>query len=101
MRAPRRGDARRSGCERRLGRALTARGGRGQRKIFMLADKYLPALGYRKRVHLMNPMVPPRPAIQSAPARHSARGRPVDRQSGRVCSALLTAMETAPASLPY
>ena len=24
----------------------------------MLADKYLPHLGYKKRIHLMNPMVP-------------------------------------------
>ena len=29
-----------------------------QRKIFTLAEKCLPALGYAKRVHLMNPMVP-------------------------------------------
>jgi tyrosyl-tRNA synthetase len=33
-------------------------GGVDQRKIFMLADKYLPKLGYKKRVHLMNPMIP-------------------------------------------
>ncbi|KAI8051170.1 tyrosyl-tRNA synthetase-like protein [Syncephalis plumigaleata] len=33
-------------------------GGVDQRKIFMLAEKYLPHLGYRKRAHLMNPMVP-------------------------------------------
>ena len=33
-------------------------GGVDQRKIFMLAEKYLPALGYKKRVHLMNPMIP-------------------------------------------
>ncbi|XP_077299218.1 tyrosyl-tRNA synthetase [Arctopsyche grandis] len=33
-------------------------GGVDQRKIFTLAEKYLPALGYAKRVHLMNPMVP-------------------------------------------
>ena len=32
-------------------------GGIDQRKIFMLADKYLPKLGYRKRIHLMNPMI--------------------------------------------
>ena len=32
-------------------------GGVDQRRIFMLADKYLPHLGYRKRIHLMNPMV--------------------------------------------
>lgn len=29
-----------------------------QRKIFTFAEKYLPALGYQKRVHFMNPMVP-------------------------------------------
>jgi len=33
-------------------------GGVDQRKIFMLAEEYLPRLGYEKRVHLMNPMVP-------------------------------------------
>jgi len=33
-------------------------GGVDQRKIFTMAEKYLPALGYAKRAHLMNPMVP-------------------------------------------
>ncbi|XP_004074451.1 tyrosine--tRNA ligase, cytoplasmic [Oryzias latipes] len=33
-------------------------GGVDQRKIFTLAEKYLPSLGYVKRAHLMNPMVP-------------------------------------------
>merc|ERR1712018_897353 len=33
-------------------------GGVDQRKIFTFAEKYLPALGYEKRAHLMNPMVP-------------------------------------------
>ncbi|KAI9470879.1 MAG: tyrosyl-tRNA synthetase [Benjaminiella poitrasii] len=33
-------------------------GGVDQRKIFVLAEKYLPVLGYKKRIHLMNPMVP-------------------------------------------
>lgn len=33
-------------------------GGVDQRKIFMLADKYLPKLNYKKRIHLMNPMIP-------------------------------------------
>merc|ERR1711936_675688 len=33
-------------------------GGVDQRKIFTYAEKYLPQLGYAKRVHLMNPMVP-------------------------------------------
>ena len=33
-------------------------GGVDQRKIFMLARKYLPKLGYKERIHLMNPMVP-------------------------------------------
>jgi len=33
-------------------------GGVDQRKIFTYAEKYLPSLGYAKRVHLMNPMVP-------------------------------------------
>ncbi len=33
-------------------------GGVDQRKIFMFAEKYLPNLGYAKRAHLMNPMVP-------------------------------------------
>lgn len=32
-------------------------GGIDQRKIFVFAEKYLPILGYAKRVHLMNPMV--------------------------------------------
>ncbi|CAG8682832.1 13851_t:CDS:2 [Acaulospora morrowiae] len=33
-------------------------GGVDQRKIFVYAEKYLPHLGYKKRSHLMNPMVP-------------------------------------------
>ena len=33
-------------------------GGRDQRKIFMFAREYLPKLGYKKRIHLMNPMIP-------------------------------------------
>ncbi|VVC43532.1 Hypothetical protein CINCED_3A020666 [Cinara cedri] len=33
-------------------------GGVDQRKIFTLSEKYLPQLGYTKRIHLMNPMVP-------------------------------------------
>lgn len=33
-------------------------GGVDQRKIFMFAEKYLPLLGYKKRVHFMNPMIP-------------------------------------------
>ncbi|XP_074626793.1 tyrosine--tRNA ligase, cytoplasmic-like isoform X1 [Acropora palmata] len=33
-------------------------GGVDQRKIFTLAEKYLPVMGYKKRIHLMNPMVP-------------------------------------------
>ncbi|XP_061521494.1 tyrosine--tRNA ligase, cytoplasmic [Phycodurus eques] len=33
-------------------------GGVDQRKIFTLAEKYLPYLGYAKRAHLMNPMIP-------------------------------------------
>jgi len=33
-------------------------GGVDQRKIFTYAEKYLPALGYAKRAHFMNPMVP-------------------------------------------
>ena len=33
-------------------------GGVDQRKIFMFAEEYLPRLGYEKRIHLMNPMVP-------------------------------------------
>jgi tyrosyl-tRNA synthetase len=33
-------------------------GGVDQRKIFMMAEKYLPQLGYKKRIHLMNPMIP-------------------------------------------
>lgn len=32
-------------------------GGVDQRKIFTFAMKYLPVLGYRKRIHLMNPMI--------------------------------------------
>ena len=31
-------------------------GGVDQRKIFTLAEKYLPQLGYTKRIHFMNPM---------------------------------------------
>jgi tyrosyl-tRNA synthetase len=33
-------------------------GGIDQRKIFMLAKKYLPQLGYKERIHLMNPIIP-------------------------------------------
>lgn len=33
-------------------------GGVDQRKIFILAEKYLPKLGYKKRAHLMNCMIP-------------------------------------------
>ncbi|KFB38234.1 AGAP003003-PA-like protein [Anopheles sinensis] len=33
-------------------------GGIDQRKIFTFAEKYLPQLGYAKRIHLMNPMIP-------------------------------------------
>ncbi|KAF9359432.1 hypothetical protein BGX26_012332 [Mortierella sp. AD094] len=33
-------------------------GGVDQRKIFVFAEKMLPALGYKKRAHLMNTMVP-------------------------------------------
>ncbi|XP_011495687.1 PREDICTED: tyrosine--tRNA ligase, cytoplasmic [Ceratosolen solmsi marchali] len=33
-------------------------GGIDQRKIFTFAEKYLPILGFEKRVHLMNPMIP-------------------------------------------
>ncbi|KAI5965758.1 TYS1 [Candida pseudojiufengensis] len=33
-------------------------GGIDQRKIFVLAEENLPSLGYKKRGHLMNPMVP-------------------------------------------
>jgi tyrosyl-tRNA synthetase len=29
-----------------------------QRKIFTFAEQYLPKLGYKKRAHLMNAMVP-------------------------------------------
>jgi len=32
-------------------------GGIDQRKIFTLAQEYLPTIGYRKRIHLMNPML--------------------------------------------
>lgn len=33
-------------------------GGVDQRKIFTFAEKYMPILGYKKAIHLMNPMVP-------------------------------------------
>lgn len=33
-------------------------GGVDQRKIFVLAEENLPGIGYKKRAHLMNPMVP-------------------------------------------
>jgi len=33
-------------------------GGNDQRKIFVLAHEFLPKLGYKKRIHLMNPMLP-------------------------------------------
>jgi tyrosyl-tRNA synthetase len=33
-------------------------GGVDQRKIFVYAEEFLPKLGYKKRIHIMNPMVP-------------------------------------------
>ncbi|MBT3304503.1 tyrosine--tRNA ligase [Candidatus Woesearchaeota archaeon] len=33
-------------------------GGVDQRKIFMFAREFLPQIGYKKRIHLMNPMLP-------------------------------------------
>lgn len=33
-------------------------GGLDQRKIFILAEKYLPIIGYKKRIHLMSTMLP-------------------------------------------
>jgi len=33
-------------------------GGNDQRKIFVLAHEYLPKLNYKRRIHLMNPMLP-------------------------------------------
>ena len=33
-------------------------GGVDQRKIFMFAREFLPQVGYKKRIHLMNPMLP-------------------------------------------
>jgi tyrosyl-tRNA synthetase len=33
-------------------------GGVDQRKIFMFAREFLPKLGYEKRIHLMNPLIP-------------------------------------------
>ena len=33
-------------------------GGIDQRKIFALSHDYLPKIGYKKRIHLMNPMIP-------------------------------------------
>ncbi len=33
-------------------------GGVDQRKIFVFAGEFMPKLGYKKRVHLMNPMIP-------------------------------------------
>lgn len=33
-------------------------GGLDQRKIFMFAREFLPKIGYEKRIHLMNPLIP-------------------------------------------
>ncbi|KAJ2637172.1 Tyrosine--tRNA ligase cytoplasmic, partial [Coemansia sp. RSA 1694] len=33
-------------------------GGVDQRKIFTLAEKHLPKIGYKKRIHMMTPMLP-------------------------------------------
>ena len=33
-------------------------GGTDQRKIFMLAREFLPKVGYQKRIHLLNPLIP-------------------------------------------
>jgi len=43
-------------------------GGVDQRKIFTLAERCLPALGYTKRVHLMNPMVSRHPCALFSPS---------------------------------
>ncbi|KAH3742851.1 tyrosine--tRNA ligase, cytoplasmic [Pelomyxa schiedti] len=50
-------------------------GGVDQRKIFMFAEENLPVIGYKKRIHLMNAMVPgfsaARPVVTSTPAPES------------------------------
>lgn len=40
-------------------------GGVDQRKIFTFAEEYLPLLGYKKRIHFMNPMVPSLSGVDS------------------------------------
>lgn len=50
-------------------------GGVDQRKIFTLAERCLPALGYTKRVHLMNPMVP---GLAGAKMSSSEKGSKID-----------------------
>nr|QBK87269.1 MAG: tyrosyl-tRNA synthetase [Marseillevirus LCMAC201] len=47
-------------------------GGIDQRKIFMFAREFLPKIGYRKRIHLMTPMVPG--------IRHCASSKSMDSQ---------------------
>jgi tyrosyl-tRNA synthetase len=50
-------------------------GGTDQRKIFMLAREHLPLLGYKKRIHLMNPMVP---GLQGSKMSSSEKGSKID-----------------------
>lgn len=48
-------------------------GGVDQRKIFMFAEKYLPSLGYEKRIHLMNPMVPGLTGVKMSSSEESSK----------------------------
>jgi tyrosyl-tRNA synthetase len=50
-------------------------GGVDQRKIFTFAEETLPKLGYRKRIHLMNPMVP---GLQGPKMSSSEKGSKID-----------------------
>jgi tyrosyl-tRNA synthetase len=50
-------------------------GGADQRKIFTFAEETLPKLGYKKRIHLMNPMVP---GLQGPKMSSSEKGSKID-----------------------
>ncbi|KAL5106853.1 Tyrosine--tRNA ligase cytoplasmic [Taenia crassiceps] len=65
-------------------------GGVDQRKIFVLAERILPRLGYRKRIHLMNPMVPGLTGDKMS-ASEAASKIDLLESSASVCAKLATA----------
>jgi len=58
-------------------------GGVDQRKIFALARDYLPKLGYKKRIHLMNPIVP---GLSKVSARITGNDGKPQIEFGKMCA---------------